>query len=405
MEHAFARKKRRAGRLPESTAEQRQALFAQIGQAAGRGARRDSDPAYQAGMQFRQTFDAVGMGNRRMQGGALGETSRQGGAIGNSSRQGGIRSESPEHSGLKELREPMSPVRERALRRTHDSPVYSHSRRQLAQGSFCDRFASYAFSGGVLAGAVLEGRGEMMLTSCMERAAGNIEQKKILAESASEQKLGGKGARVVTNGDAHSAVGLVVSSIRSATRTLDAIKSLAEGSGQSPDNPLEQRGVQTMRELYPFLRLREDDEFIARCKTRLGELEGDTSQRAVAERQTVSAALTKAQAVREQKKAQQRSFLTKLSEMRANAARAEELFTSDGFAEYMAQRVSGAHASDDEPPDDSDKRRKIVQAVLESAAIVGELIADAKENADPDRADVKDGKKDRKERGKPKTST
>lgn len=362
MEHAFVRKKRRADRLPESASAQRQALFAQIGTAAGRGESKSRDPAYMAGMQFRRTFDAVGAGNRLMQ-----------------------REERAHRRGERESA--MPPERERELRRKHDSPVYRHSRRKLAEGSFCDRFASYAFSGGKLAAAVLEGRGELMLTSCMERAAGNAKQKKVLAESAAERRLDGRPARVVTNGDVHSAVGLVVSSIQSATRTLDTIRALAEGGGSSPDSLLEQRGVDTMRELYPFMRLKEDDAFIARCKTRLKELDGDVSQQALTERQAVNAALTKAQAVRGQKKAQQRSFLTKLAEMRANAARAEELFSSDGFAEYIAQRVSGAHTADD-PPDKRRRRAQRAQEVLEAAVPTGEQVADGKQEPDAARGEA-----------------
>lgn len=371
MEHAFVRKKRRADRLPESVAAQRQALFAQIGTAAGRGESKSRDPAYMAGMQFRKTFDAVGAGNRLLQ------------------RQ--------EESRMRGERESaMPPERERELRRKHDSPVYRHSRRKLAEGSFCDRFASYAFSGGKLAAAVLEGRGELMLTSCMERAAGNTKQKKVLAESAAERRLDGRPARVVTNGDAHSAVGLVVSSIQSATRTLDTIRALAEDGGSSPDSLLEQRGVDTMRELYPFMRLKEDDAFIARCKTRLKELDGDVSQQALTERQAVNAALTKAQAVRGQKKAQQRSFLTKLAEMRANAARAEELFSSDGFAQYIAQRVSGARTADD-PPDKRRRRAQRAQQVLEAAVPTGEQVADGKQEPDAERGEA--GQTAEEERG------
>lgn len=357
MKHAFAEKKRRADRLPEGAAAQRKALYAQISSAAGRSSR-SPDPAYMAGMQFRQTFDAVGAGNRLLQSGGEAHAHREG-----------------------RREDSLPPERERELRRKHDSPVYRHSRRKLAQGGFCDRFASYAFSGGTLAGAVLAGRGEHMLVSCMERAAGSEKKQKLLGESAAEQRLAGTPARVVTNNEAHSAVGLVVESIRGATRTLDVIRSLAEGSGSSPDTPLEQRGVQTMRELYPFMRLREDDEFIARCKTRLKELDGDDSQKALSERQAVNAALTKAQAVREQKKAQQRVFLTKLAEMRANAARAEELFSSDGFAEYIAQRVSGEHMEDD-PPDKRRQRAQAILGALEAAATVGEMIADAKQESD-----------------------
>lgn len=371
MEHAFVRKKRRADRLPESAAAQRQALFAQIGTAAGRGESKSRDPAYMAGMQFRKTFDAVGAGNRLLQ-----------------------RQEESRTRGERESA--MPPERERELRRKHDSPVYRHSRRKLAEGSFCDRFASYAFSGGKLAAAVLEGRGELMLTSCMERAAGNTKQKKVLAESAAERRLDGRPARVVTNGDAHSAVGLVVSSIQSATRTLDTIRALAEDGGSSPDSLLEQRGVDTMRELYPFMRLKEDDAFIARCKTRLKELDGDVSQQALTERQAVNAALTKAQAVRGQKKAQQRSFLTKLAEMRANAARAEELFSSDGFAQYIAQRVSGARTADD-PPDKRRRRAQRAQQVLEAAVPTGEQVADGKQEPDAERGEA--GQTAEEERG------
>lgn len=239
----------------------------------------------------------------------------------------------------------------------HDSPEYAHSRQELNECQFVDRFSSYAFRGGKFANAVMAGQGKQMFTVCLSRALGRSfqggeRQKKLLSQTANERPVESMSSTVKFNRDAQSAVSIVTSAVRGSTRLLELFTKLANDSGQSPETPLEMRNIDTLKTAFPFLRTEEDRAAISACRARLKELEGGTKSPQTA--RILQSALVKQTAVLRRKEEQKRAFLTKLNEISSNVREAEKLFSSAGFAEQALNDAEKLLA--DEPPDDNKRR-------------------------------------------------
>ena len=264
-------------------------------------------------------------------------------------------------------------------RKKHDFPEYTHSRRQIEQGDFCNRFSAVAFRGGTLAGAILEGQAKNMFISCAVRSKSTSvpeKQKGILGESAIEKSIDAQPAKAVFNRDIRSAVGITVDAIHGAGRVLDIFKSLAEDSEELQDDCSELRDIGTVKQLYPFLSTQSDKALIEKYSTQIKLLENDDSPEARMERSSLEWALKKAQGVLNRKQSEQRNFLTLLNLMQNRAREAERLFTSEGFAETVAEEIEIVMA---EPPDDGSgrKRRSLNSAEVcdvtgANAAVTGE---------------------------------
>lgn len=259
------------------------------------------------------------------------------------------------------------------LRKKHDSPVYSHTAKQLKDGDFCDRFANYAFCNGNLAASVLTGTSKTVFTSCLSRSATrrgterNI-QTRIDGGSAKNVPFDGQPASLTFNNsglnkDVGVAAGIVVDSIRSSIRVMDIFKSLVSDSGSQPKTWLERRNVTTLKSMYPFLNTDEDDALISKYRADLKQLGDDSTAEGLAKRRVLGSALKKAEAVKERKESEQRKFLTRLEEMLNNAREAEKMFLSDEFLSEVEESVK---LSFDTPPDDNN--RNILGDVLLGAA-------------------------------------
>lgn len=241
------------------------------------------------------------------------------------------------------------------LRKKYDFAMYSHSYSQLKNGEFCDRFSSYAFRGGKLAGAVLTGQSRNIFISCVARAAGlqgaqNEKQRKICGASAIEDRLDGQSASVVFNNyDAQSAVGIILDAIQGATSIFEVFRSIVNGTdGTCQESPLKMRGIHTMTSLYPFLKTDGDKALIEKYRAEIKALEGNNSPEALQQKQCLEAALKKETAVLNCKMTEQRKFLTLLEEMESNARYAEKMFSSDGFAEEITEEIN--EKQNDTPP-------------------------------------------------------
>ncbi|MGN1340083.1 MAG: hypothetical protein ACI4WS_07310 [Oscillospiraceae bacterium] len=354
MDYIGIKKKRRvdAGKLDGMRLREKQ-LRAEISSAAGTSSpefagQEKPDPIELLSLNYRNTFDMVGKQHAaELSGRESGEMQRSGAesVYGES-----FRSERREgDNGLS------------GLRRRHDFPEYSHSGRQLAEGRFCDRFSDNAFRGGRLAGAVLEGQGRNMFITCVERAltvdkASNEKQRKLLGASAFGRKLDSQPASVMFNRDIKSAVGVAVDAIHGASRVFNVFKGLADGTGALQSNPLEMRGVDTIRSTYPFLSTDSDKALISRYKSRVRALEQENTPEAAREKQSIESALKKAEAVLARKEAEKRKFLSQLTEMQSNAREAEKLFTSEDFARTVLEEIEAKQT--DAPPDGSGRRRR-----------------------------------------------
>lgn len=322
---------------------------AAINQSSEYACRERPDPVELLSRNYRSTFDLVG----REKAAQLSQKEQSDAKPHDSAREGTEQLTS-DGGGLAEER------------KRHDFPEYSHSGRQLAEGNFCDRFSENAFRGGKLAGAVLAGQGRNMFITCVERAltvdkASNEKQRKLLGGSAFSRNVFGQPACVTANRDVRSAVGIAVDAVHGASRVLDIFRELTENSGAMQDHYLELYGVNTLKSTYPFLCTDSDKALISRYKGQLKALENDKSPQAALERQSVSSALKKAEAVLNKKEAEKRNFLTQLAEMQNNAREAEKIFSADDFAETVLEEIEAAQS--DTPPDGNRRRRKSLNEV------------------------------------------
>lgn len=345
-------KKKRVGVLPAENTTGTEQYRSQIMANTGVGSTLSVDPVYRLTTGFTEQFNAMGM-------------------LRNQQRHSGERSSSSENEGEKqEQTAPDSRERLSAneLRKRHDSPVYSHTNRQLESGDFVDRFSSLAFQGGTLAGSIMAGKGKQMLTTCFRRAgifrgAINEQQRKLPASRSLEANVQNQPARLVYGKEAHTAVGIVVDSIRSSTRVLDIFRQLANDDKAHSQNRLQQQGIDTLKQMYPFLQLDNDEILIEQYKAQLKQLEGDNSPEAVMKRKNADSALKKATAVKQRKIAEQRKFLTKLSQINSNIREAERVFSADDFVDSLLDELF--NGLDNPPDDDGDKRRTLDGSVLE----------------------------------------
>jgi len=265
---------------------------------------------------------------------------------------------------------------EAELRKRHDSPVYSHSASELQTGDFKDRFSSHAFRHGRLAASVMAGKGKEMLVTCFKRAGTDSRpetgwQRSLEAGKAVSVPLMNQSADVTFVRDVNSAVGITLDAIRSAGRTLDIFRQLAGDDEAHSQNRLEKHGVETMRELYPFLKLDGDNELIARYKNEQKQLEGDRSPEGRMRAQALESALRKATAVKARKEFQKQRFLTVLTRIQNHVKEAEKLFSSDGFQAEMIEELTKAP---DVPPEDNNRRRTLENTTL--GEILEELFGD-----------------------------
>lgn len=329
----------------EGLARKQKQLGAQIACSSGTAVPHSQDPVYYMINNFTTKFDAVGrqraaaLGGERSDSEMLGERSpEQGSATGEGST--------------------LTEERQRQLRRQHDSPVYRHSGEQLENGSFTDRFASYAFNGGNMAASVISGQGRQMFTSCLSRALGrpvpsSEKQKRILMQNAIENNVDGTAAKVVFNRHAQSAVGIVLDSIRGASSAFEAFKKLANESGAIKDTPMEHYNIETMKALYPYLVTAKDKKQLSEYNAQLKALENDTSPQAAESRRAIQWARDRQRAMLDRKAAEQRKLLTVLTRAQSNLKEAEKLFSSDGFVESILEEID--RLEEDIPPEDNNK--------------------------------------------------
>lgn len=343
----------------EGLARRQRQMSLRIAQTSGASRLASRDPVYHLINSYTTAFDAIG---------------RQRAALMNEGEGASVRAEegsaTPE-GGIGQLR------------KKHDSPMYRHSRSALESGNFADRFSSYAFNGGNMAAAVMTGQGKMMLTACLSRALGRPipsaeKQKTVLGQTAVRSRLAGTQADVMLNRDTHSAVGIVLDTIRGASSALEVFRRLANDSGALTDTPVERREVDTVRRLCPFMATAEDRAQIKACRQQLKALQGDNSPDAAQRRKTLEWALTKQTAVLERKMAEQRRFMTVLNRVCSNVGEAERLFSSDGFAEDIAEELKRSTAGD--PPED-DGRNNAAELI---SVFLSEVLDNDADAAEPD---------------------
>ncbi len=363
MAGIYAAKRKKAVRQDSGTQEQdiRRRLMENAAGGVNRSIR-SVDPVYLLANSYIDCFDAVGKERASAMAGGKKPNER-------TEESGAREGLSPEEqrSGSQDV-----PREERLtqLRKKHDSPEYAHSSAELEDGDFKDRFSEYAFRGGKMASAVMAGQGKQMLTLSLARTLGgeipnDVRQKKVLSQSAVELPVDSTVSSVKFNRHAQSAVGVVTDAIRGSSYFLDVFRKLCNDSGQLKQTPVELRGVDTLKQVLPFMVTADDKRQIADYRTRLKALEGGKTPGEQRAAKLLRSALTKQTAVMRRKQAEQRKFMTVLGRIQSNAQEAERLFSSDGFAETVLE--DALSLLEDIPPEGGgDKLRSLSEQIAEA---------------------------------------
>jgi hypothetical protein len=237
---------------------------------------------------------------------------------------------------------------------------------QGVEGEFYHRFARTAFNKGNLASAVLQNGGKTMFVSCLRRALGqslpnNIKQTNLFSSSSVNVPVPNFPGRVMFNRYAQSAVGLVIDSICSASRTLEFFERFASEDSESQ---LEGNEIDTMRIIYPFLSISQEAKMHEEYQKKLHELTeaeraaaGDRDQlnRIAAQKAVVGAGLTKISALIAKKRQMRRDFLSKIVTLLENSRKAEMIFSAPSFVEEVLDELLSPAEPPEDDGDDKDK--------------------------------------------------
>ena len=312
--------RRRAAEIPAAPAAE-QTLRRQMAWAAGTEQFQHRDPLYHVTESFQQTFDAMGrrhaeeLAGGRPEGQAAGEQAQQ-----------------------PEGRETPDPTSARAF----------YERPQPEDQDMIRRFSETAFQRGTLSGAVLEGTGQMMLFSCLKKTVGQSQpdkwQQRKLFEKASPMRNvpGHSPDKVIFNrGFTHSAVGLVVDTLRDARRTVEDMRDLALGKSE-----MGQAGADTLRTMYPFLDDSRERALLEQYRQQLREA-GDGREKAALQN-----AAARMEALIAKKAQMKQEFINKLRFLSDRATEALAVFSEPGFSQALDQALRESVGAEEPPPDE-----------------------------------------------------
>ena len=296
-----------------------QTLRRQMAWAAGTEQFQHRDPLYHVTESFQQTFDAIGRRHARQLAGGRTEEGAD---------QTSGENQMPDQTSARSFYE---------RGRTEDQEMIR-------------RFSETAFQRGTLSGAVLQGTGQMMLFSCLKKTVGQSQpdkwQQRKLFEKASPMRNvpGHSPDKVVFNrGFTHSAVGLVVDTLRDARRTVEDMQDLALGRSE-----MGQDGADTLRTMYPFLDDSREQELLEQYRQQLREA-GDGREKAALQN-----AAARMEALIAKKAQMKQEFINKLRFLSDRATEALAAFTEPGFAGALDQALREAVGAEEPPPEDGE---------------------------------------------------
>lgn len=318
MQRMQRKRQTQAGPQPKGL---EQGLRRQMAWAAGTEYFQNRDPLYHVTESFQQTFDAIG----RRHAAQLGpeEKPQEQPAQRDAAQQ---QDEMPDPTSARSFYERDRPENQDMLR----------------------RFSETAFQRGTLSGAVLQGTGQMMLFSCLKKTVGQSQpdkwQQRKLFEKASPMRNvpGHNPDKVVFNrGFTHSAVGLVVDTLRDARRTVEDMRDLALGKSE-----MGQAGADTLRTMYPFLDDSRERELLEQYRQQLDEA-GSTQEKAA-----LQSAIARMEALVSKKAQMKQEFINKLRFLSDRANEALEVFEAPGFSAQLDQALREAVGAEEPPPDE-----------------------------------------------------
>ncbi len=211
------------------------------------------------------------------------------------------------------------------------------------------RFAETAFKRGQLSSAVVAGTGKSMFFSCLNRSVGqenakNRKERKLFQKESLHRLIpGNAGAKLIVNrGEAESAVGLVVDSLKDARWTLKSMQDVAEGK-------MGGAGAETYRKEYPFLTDKKERELLENYREKLKNTESPK------EKQILNSAIIKLEHVIEKKAQMKKRFLDHLRKLQYDALTAEQMFLSEGFLNEVVNEEEAETAANGDDNNDIDE--------------------------------------------------
>lgn len=346
----FAAKQRKKHSVQKRGAAKKDMLLrAAVNAGAGITSFANTDPVGLVRQCFCRRFDAVGKARAE-------ETALKGG---DTAKRAAAEETAQKNSGFENNKNTDSSRYFENKRSTAGMKKQHESRRNIqnaAERSVGEKFSSYAFRGGKLAGAILDGNAKAMFITCIQRAYGvpeaENEKQRGLPSEPKTARAGNTTAYF--SRDVYSAVGIAADAVRGASSVLDAFRSIAEGKDRLEETSL---NVNTVEKVYPFLKTSGDKAVIESLKAKLKSFEGAKSPEEILEKQRLVAALNKANAVLNEKKEEQRSFLTVITTMQERAREAEKLFSGGVFArETVEEPETTVNA---EPPPEKRKNNRV----------------------------------------------
>ena len=326
------KKNRKALPLPE--AETKKSTEAKFAWAVGTVRMEQHDPLYHVTESFQQSFDRIGRSHA-------------------AAAAAGFKSE-PEDAAHEEKTR-REDEREQGDRKPAEDGAQGYSprkepvSRRQTETSPLTKFSEIAFRRGAMSSAVLNGTGKMMLVSCLKRTAYQTEpkilqQRSLMIRSAKVTPIPGHSPDqlLVNRGFAHSALGIVVDTLRDARRVVESM-SLVAGSA----DPATQSDRATLYRLYPFLDDSRDAELEAEYREKLAAC---TDERM---KPVLQNALVKTLSLRAKKAQMKNEFINKLRFISDRATETLSELETAGVEDELIAAAFGEEA--DELPENPDE--------------------------------------------------
>lgn len=214
------------------------------------------------------------------------------------------------------------------------------------ESPYLRRFSEYAYRNGRLAAAILQGRGELVLNTCIRKSAGMSEgpvkdvQRRVDKSFDRRRIPQSGGAQVDFSGDVRSAINITLDASKTASQVLQSIYNAAA--------LLDENEVASIKEIFPFLFDEEEHVLAQQLSRRKREMEEGGNVEGVQYR-AVCVSLDKTRSVLNKKAQMKNRFLSELEQMLANAKAAEEIFQSDAYRQAAAEMLQTEYAEGAKP--------------------------------------------------------
>ena len=317
--------------LPLTEAETKKSTDAKFAWAVGAAKLEQHDPMYHVTESFQQSFDRIG---RR-----------------HAAAAAGFQTESEEQEQEEKPRSESEREQTEGKEREDGQKAKTPGKEQTEQEktSPLTGFSEIAFRRGALSSAVLNGTGKMMLISCLKRTAYQYEprmlqQRELLVDSAHVRPIPGHTPDqvLVNRGFAHSALGIVVDTLRDARRVVESMTQIA----CSADEPTHADRA-TMYRLSPFLDDSRDAELEAEYRAKLAACTDERTK------PILQNAITKTIALRAKKAQMKNEFINKLRFLSDRATETLSELEAAGVEEELIAAAFGEEA--DELPENPDE--------------------------------------------------